>query len=121
MQNRGELAATSGAQLLALSFKALMPLLGHLPSSTSRGKFGLLDSRHILETSYLRHQSLDLRPSLHLLVGQLLPRSLGGLQLPTQALHLGLRRGLMAVVGGTSCLHLKSQAQELGLLHQSLH
>ena len=117
MQNRGELAATSGAQLLALSFKALMPLLGHLPSSASRGKFGLLDSRHILETSYLGCQSLNLGPSMCFLAGQLFPQPLGGLQLPTQVLHLGLRRGQTTTDGGTSCLRLKGQAQEPGLLH----
>ena len=58
---------------MALSVKALMPLLGHFSGSASQGKLGLLDSHHILETGYLGHQSLDLRPSLRLLVGQLLP------------------------------------------------
>ena len=60
MKNRRRLTATRGAKFLALSFEVLMPLLGHIPSSASRDELCLLDSHHILETSHLGRQSLDL-------------------------------------------------------------
>jgi hypothetical protein len=78
MQSRGELTATSGAQLLTLSFEASAPLLSYFLSSASRGELGLLDSLQVLKAGHLRHQSLDLGPSLCLLVDQLRSQLLGG-------------------------------------------
>jgi hypothetical protein len=94
MQIKRGFTATSETQLLASWFKVLTPLLGHLGC-----------------------QSLDLGPSLLLSMGQFLLRPLGSLQLPTQALHLGLRRFQMVKVGGASYLRLIGQAQEPRLHH----
>ena len=60
MKNRRRLTATRGAKFLALSFEVLMPLLSNIPSSASQDELCLLDSHHILETSHLGRQSLDL-------------------------------------------------------------
>ena len=76
MQSRRGLTATSGAELLALGFEMLAPLLGFVPSSTSQGELCLLDSQCILETSHLGRQSLDLRLSPRLPMKQFL-RTLG--------------------------------------------
>ena len=76
MQSRRGLTATSGAELLALGFEMLAPLLGFVPSSTSQGELCLLDSQRILETSHLGRQSLDLGLNPRLLTKQFL-RPLG--------------------------------------------
>ena len=74
------------------SLEALAPLLGHVPSSASRGELCLLDSYRVLEASQLGHPNLDLGLSLRLSMGQFFPRPLGSLQFPTQVLHLSLCR-----------------------------
>jgi len=110
MQSRRGLTATSGAELLALGFEMLAPLLGFVPSSTSQGELCLLDNHHVLEAGHLGHQSLDLGPGLHLAASRFLFRPLGSLQFPMQAPYLGLYCFQSATVGGASYPHLVGQA-----------
>jgi hypothetical protein len=77
MQDRQRLTTTGRAQYLAFSFKALVPLLGRVPSSASRGEPCLTDSHHVLEADHLGCQSLDLGWGLRLAVGRFLFEPLG--------------------------------------------
>lgn len=54
-----------------------MPMLGFIPSSTSRDEFYLLDDQHIIEIGHLGCKSLDLGPNPCLSVEHFLPRLLG--------------------------------------------
>ena len=72
MQSQRRLTTIGRAQSLAFSLKALAPLLGYVPSSTSRGELCLLGCYHVLEAGHLGHQSLDLGLGLHLMVSQFL-------------------------------------------------
>ena len=69
MRSRRGLTTIVGAQFLALSFEVLTPLLSHVLSSASQDELSLLDNHHVLKTGHLGRQSLDLGPSLHILVG----------------------------------------------------
>jgi hypothetical protein len=54
-----------------------VPLLGHVPSSASRGEPCLTDSHHVLDADHLGCQSLDLGSGLRLAVGRFLFQPLG--------------------------------------------
>ena len=59
-RSRRRLTGASGAEALALSFKALVTLLSLISSSVRHGELYLLNDHWLLETRHLGHQRINL-------------------------------------------------------------